>query len=49
MRNRSTNQFDWEEAFYKVLDAVAALCLTFGVDWNAEFPDDDYVVARRSK
>ena len=40
---------DYEKIFYKILDFVAALCLTFEVDWTKEFPDDDYCLRHMEK
>lgn len=31
----------------KVLDFMAATCLVFGVDWDEEYEDDEYVCESR--
>ena len=33
----------------KLLDAMAAICLVFGVDWEKDFGDDEYVLAVRKQ
>ncbi|GEM_PF-4070786 len=33
-----------KDRFY---DFMASLCFVFDVDWDAEYPDDDYVIAYR--
>ena len=32
----------------KLLDFMAAACLVFGVDWEKDFGDDEYVLAYRA-
>ena len=31
----------------KFLDFMAGLCMTFGVDWTQDFPDDEYCLDNR--
>ena len=33
----------------KVLDLMAAACLVFGVDWDRDFEDDEFVMACREQ
>lgn len=33
----------------KILDAMAAFCLLFDVDWDTDFEDDAFVMERRKK
>ena len=31
----------------RFLDFIASLCLVFDVDWEEDYPDDEYVIAYR--
>lgn len=31
----------------KICNFMAAICLVFGVDWDEEFGDDEYVIQKR--
>ena len=33
----------------KILDFIAALCFCFDVDWDSDFPDDEYCLEKTGK
>ena len=33
----------------RFLDFMAALCFCFNVDWDEDFPDDEYCLEKRSR
>ena len=36
------------EVSRKILDFIAALCFCFDVDWDEDFPDDEFCLERKS-
>ncbi len=37
------------EVSRKILDFIAALCFCFDVDWDRDFPDDEYCLEKNGK
>jgi hypothetical protein len=41
--------FDWQSLKVKFLNFIASLCFVFNVDWDKDFPDDEYCAERKNK